>query len=359
MNKTTLQLACAVLFCAAQLAHADTTANSTSGSISGSTSTGIGQGGGSSLNNIGTSANSTATTNSNSSSVGGLGVATANGGRSSATGGSSNVNISLTMPALTNSNSNSSSASTMASSTGAAGTAGTAGTAGSTGAASTTGADATGKASTPGSSAFDTRTTVDYNQSSYSVRTTPAIAAPALTTTLSDTCMGSASFGLSVTGFGATGGTTMVDQACVRRLDAREFRAMGLTDVALALLCQSDANRRAVEATGHLCPGTTTPLAKSGEGAVLSDDEKYRDPLVRARLGLPVTAANNPDVKLKTQDAPEVRQPAPAPVAAKQIAQPAPAQAAAPVAARVSEQADDVEVASAPIGEKIEVSLVK
>ncbi|BAN25194.1 hypothetical protein [Caballeronia insecticola] len=361
MNKTTLQLACAVLFCAAQLAHADTAANSSSGSISGSTSTGIGQGGGSSLNNIGTSANSTANTSSNSSSVGGLGVATANGGNSSATGGrssatggrssamggSSNVNISLTMPSLTNSNS--SAASTMASSTGASGTTGTA----------STGADATGKASTPGSSAFDTRTTVDYNQSSYSVRTTPSIAAPALTTTLSDTCMGSASFGLSITGFGATGGTTMVDQACVRRLDAREFRAMGLTDVALALLCQSDANRRAVEATGHLCPGTTTPLAKSGEGAVLSDDEKYRDPLVRARLGLPVTAANNPDVKLKSQEAPEVKQPAP--VAAKQIAQPAPAAepVAAPVAARVSEQADDVDVASAPIGEKIEVSMMK
>ncbi|SPB13053.1 chemotaxis protein CheA [Caballeronia novacaledonica] len=323
MNKTTLQLACAVLFCATQLAYADTTANSSSGSVSGSTSTGIGQGGGSSLNNINTSANSTANTKSNSSSVGGLGVATASGGHSSAQGGSSNVNISLSMPQLTNSGTDAS------------------------------GTDATNKAASgPGSSAFDTRTTVDYNQSSYSVRTTPAIAAPALTTTLSDTCMGSASFGLSITGFGATGGTTLVDQACVRRLDAREFRAMGLTDVALALLCQSDANRRAVEATGHLCPGTTTPLAKSGADAVLSDDEKYRDPLVRARLGLPVTAANNPDVNLKSQDDAKQAQPAPA----KQVAQPT------PVAARVYDQADStngVEVANAPIGEKIEVSLVK
>jgi hypothetical protein len=349
MNKTTLQLACAVLFCAAQLAHADTTANSSSGSVSGSSSTGIGQGGGSSLNNIGTSATSSANTASNSSSVGGIGMSTATGGRSSssASGGSSNVNISLTMPALTNSTSNSST--NMASTTGASGSTGT-----------TSGTDATGKASTgPGTSAYDTRTTVDYNQSSYSVRTTPAIAAPALTTTLSDTCMGSASFGLSITGFGATGGTTLVDQACVRRLDAREFRAMGLTDVALALLCQSDSNRRAVEATGHLCPGTTKPLAKSGEDAVLSDDEKFRDPLIRARLGLSVTAANHPEVGLKTQDAPEAKQTAPAP--AKQIAQPAPAES--PVAARVYDQADvaaeNVEVASAPIGEKIEVSLVK
>ncbi|MEZ2311510.1 hypothetical protein AB6809_33265 [Paraburkholderia sp. RCC_158] len=132
---------------------------------------------------------------------------------------------------------------------------------------------------------------MDYNQSSYSVRTTPSIAAPALTTTLSDTCMGSTSFGVSVTGFGLTGGTTQVDQACVRRLDAREFRAMGLTDVALALLCQSDANRKAVEATGHLCPGTTAPLAHAADAAQYSDDEKYRDPLVRTRLGLPVVAA--------------------------------------------------------------------
>ncbi|SAK57707.1 CheA signal transduction histidine kinase [Caballeronia hypogeia] len=337
MHKTTLQIACAVLFCAAQLAHADTTANSSSGSVSGSTSTGIGQGGGSSLNNIGTSANSTANTSSNSSSVGGLGVATANGGRSSASGGNSNVNISLTMPALTT-------ASTGAASNGTTG--------------SSTGTDATGKASTPGSSAFDTRTTVDYNQSSYSVRTTPAIAAPSLTTTLSDTCMGSASFGLSITGFGATGGTTLVDQACVRRLDAREFRAMGLTDVALALLCQSEANRRAVEATGHLCPGTTKPLVKTGEDAVLSDDEKFRDPLIRARLGLPVTTANNPEVSMKTQEPPAIQ---PEATSAKQNAQPAPAAVApqAPVAARAYDQDADVEVASAPIGEKIEVSLVK
>lgn len=349
MTKTTLHIACAVLFCAAQAAHADTTANSSSGSTSGSSSVGIGQGGGSSLNNIGTSANSSATTNSNSSSVGGIGSAVASGGRSNATGGasnasggSSNVNISLTMPSLTASNNSSS--------TGTNGT-GTAGT-GTTGTGATDGT--TKAASTPGSSPYDTRATVDYNQSSYSVRTTPAIAAPSLTTTLSDTCMGSASFGISVTGFGATGGTTMVDQACVRRLDAREFRAMGLTDVALALLCQSDANRRAVEATGHLCPGTTNPLAKSGADAVVSDDEKYRDPIVRARLGLPVTTANDPQVSMKTQPAPEVKKadPAPAKPLQNEVAQ-VPT-LAAPL------QDELAEVKTTPVEDsKIQVSLVK
>ncbi|SAL64925.1 hypothetical protein [Caballeronia humi] len=309
MIKTTLQLACAVLFCIGHAAYADTTANSSSGSTSGSTSVGIGQGGGSSLNNIGTSATSSASTNSASSSVGGIGSA-------NASGGSSNVNVSVTMPAMTASN----------------------GTSGSGATGSTP--DATTKASTAGTSPYDTRATVDYNQSSYSVRTTPSIAAPSLTTTLSDTCMGSASFGISVTGFGATGGTTMVDQACVRRLDAREFRAMGLTDVALALLCQSDSNRRAVEATGHLCPGTTAPLAKTGDGATFSDDEKYRDPIVRARLGLPVTAANDSAVQIKSQRAPEVKK-----------------NEAAPSGLLQSEVAD---VKTIPVEDrKIQVSLVK
>lgn len=112
----------------------------------------------------------------------------------------------------------------------------------------------------------------------------------------------------------------------MRRLDSREFRAMGLNDVALALLCQSDANRKAVEATGHDCPGMVRPAvaaantaqvqvqvarndvpaaavapvapatpvvaAVSEPGAVTAssvsdpDSTEYRDPYVRRRLGL-------------------------------------------------------------------------
>lgn len=304
MKKSTLQVACVALFCIGQGAHADNVSNSNSGATSGSTSTGIGMGGGSSLNNISTNSTSSVTGTSTSSSIGGLGVATANGGRSNATGGTSNVSVNVQLAQ--------------------AATPPTSGTSGSSGTGSNAQISAK-DASTPGSSPYDTRATVDYNQSSYSVRSTPSIGAPALTTTLSDTCMGSASFGLSITGFGATGGTTLVDQACVRRLDAREFRAMGLTDVALALLCQSDANRRAVEATGHLCPGTTAPLAKTqpkAETSGLTDDEKYRDPLVRERLGLPnvndkstpaptgnlpsaVTKANDPQVTMASLSAKE------------------------------------------------------
>lgn len=185
----------------------------------------------------------------------------------------------LVLPALAgNSHNGSGSGSTSAvssssSATGGAGGAGGAATGGSaTGGSATGGAsnvnvsynvgsglDLNGSAATlspvgePGSSAHNTKATVDYG-GSYTVKNVPSPIAPSLTTTLSDTCMGSVSAGISAVGFGLTGGTTMVDEACVRRLDSREFRAMGMNDVALALLCQSDANRKAVEATGRSCP---------------------------------------------------------------------------------------------------------
>ncbi|PUA20253.1 histidine kinase [Glaciimonas sp. PCH181] len=176
-------------------------------------------------------------------------------------------------------------------------------------------AGTTAAAGDPGTSAFNTKATVEYG-GTYTVKSAPPITAPSLTTTLSDTCMGSVSFGLSLTGFGATAASTMVDQACVRRLDSREFRAMGLNDVALALLCQSDANRKAVEATGHDCPGMARPAVATANTTVVQqpvvsrvdsarvvdttpppsaavvssvstpDNSEYRDPYVRRRLGL-------------------------------------------------------------------------
>jgi hypothetical protein len=101
--------------------------------------------------------------------------------------------------------------------------------------------------------------------------------------------MGSLSFGLSAIGFGLTGGSTMVDEACVRRLDSREFRAMGMNDVALSLLCQSEANRRAIESTGRACPSVpkaaqATPTTVSMRPS--SESDTYSDPIIRRRLGL-------------------------------------------------------------------------
>ncbi|WP_050463299.1 hypothetical protein [Herbaspirillum autotrophicum] len=152
----------------------------------------------------------------------------------------------------------------------------------------------TGASGTSAAAAGNTQG-VDYS-GSYTVKTVPNMVAPSLTTTLSDTCMGSSSFGLSVVGFGATGGTTMVDQACVRRLDSREFRAMGMNDVALALLCQSESNRKAVESTGRSCPSVAkaSDTAQSPAASNSStDSERYTDPAIRRRLGLdPLTEAS-------------------------------------------------------------------
>ncbi|WP_211441058.1 hypothetical protein [Collimonas humicola] len=239
-----------------------TTSTSTATAAGGAGGTGGSAAGGTAAG--GTASNTISGTYGASATNGGSGT----GG--SGTGGNSTVSVSVSLPTTSGS--------------GASGT----GTSAGTGASSAAG--------DPGSSPNNTKTTVDYG-GTYSIKTVPNIVAPSLTTTLSDTCMGSASFGLSFTGFGATGGTTMVDQACVRRLDSREFRAMGLNDVALALLCQSEANRKAVESTGRSCPGMeraaapAAPATPSAENNAVSQNlmnigDQYKDPLIRARLGL-------------------------------------------------------------------------
>lgn len=110
-------------------------------------------------------------------------------------------------------------------------------------------------------------------------RSVPTAVAPALTTTLSETCMGSTSVGGSGAGFGFSIGSTWRDEACVRRLDARELRAMGAgaeprTQALFALagkerMCADDEVRAAFErvaaATGNddiLCQATAD--AKKG-----------------------------------------------------------------------------------------------
>ncbi|HWW04405.1 hypothetical protein [Collimonas sp.] len=247
-----------------------------------STATAAGGAGGSG----GSAAGGTAAGGTASNTISGTyGASATNGGSAtggSGTGGNSTVSVSVSLP----------NSGTSGSGTGTG--------SGASGTSAGTGTGASAAAGDPGSSPNNTKTTVDYG-GSYSVKTVPNIVAPSLTTTLSDTCMGSASFGLSFTGFGATGGTTMVDQACVRRLDSREFRAMGLNDVALALLCQSEANRKAVESTGRSCPGMERAAAPGAPAAPAAPSasstgvigqnidtigDQYKDPVIRARLGL-------------------------------------------------------------------------
>ena len=96
---------------------------------------------------------------------------------------------------------------------------------------------------------------VDYS-GSYKIKNVPAMVAPSLTTTLTETCMGSSSAAFAVAGFGMSGGTTWTDDTCIRRLDAREIRAMGAVEVAKELMCTGENNynafKRAAVATGQV-----------------------------------------------------------------------------------------------------------
>ena len=75
--------------------------------------------------------------------------------------------------------------------------------------------------------------------------------APALTTTLTETCMGSTSVGAGFSGGAFSFGTTWRDHACVRRLDAREIKSFGDIQAAKEIMCDSDLVREAFKRVGR------------------------------------------------------------------------------------------------------------
>jgi len=77
--------------------------------------------------------------------------------------------------------------------------------------------------------------------------------APALTTTLTETCMGSTSVGGGFSGGSFSFGTTWRDHACVRRLDAREIHSYGDIQAAKEIMCDSDLVREAFKRVGRPC----------------------------------------------------------------------------------------------------------
>jgi hypothetical protein len=98
--------------------------------------------------------------------------------------------------------------------------------------------------------------------------TTPTVVAPGLAAAGIETCLGSASGGLSVLGGGATFGSTTVDEGCTIRLLARQLYAFGLQKAALALMCQDQHVIAAMDAAGSPCPRSVAeisqPLPASG-----------------------------------------------------------------------------------------------
>jgi len=90
---------------------------------------------------------------------------------------------------------------------------------------------------------------------SYTLKNVPSMNASPLTSS-NDTCMGSASGGVAVAGFGLTAGATYTDEACKRIKMSRELWNKGMKAASLAMDCMDPAAREALEITGYTCPQT-------------------------------------------------------------------------------------------------------
>lgn len=122
--------------------------------------------------------------------------------------------------------------------------------------------------------------TVDGTQT---IKNTPSVNGPPLVSS-NDTCMGSASGGVNIPGFGLSLGKTYTDGNCVMLKNSRELWNMGMRAAALALMCNDAANKDALELTGYVCPQTKRDGNIKAQAAAANEPT---DPIVRARLGLP------------------------------------------------------------------------
>lgn len=96
---------------------------------------------------------------------------------------------------------------------------------------------------------------------SYTVKSAPTVYAPSLTASVTETCLGSISGGVSVIGVGATAAMTIENTECDRRLNAAVAGRMGRMDIAFNLMCQEDSFRQASEGTDKPCDVPATSKA--------------------------------------------------------------------------------------------------
>jgi len=95
---------------------------------------------------------------------------------------------------------------------------------------------------------------------STTVKTNPSLAMGLAAAGL-ETCLGSASGGLSLAGFGAVGGSTYTDEGCQARLDSRTLWSYGLKGAAVARLCARAEMWRSmpIECERYWPPGVPLP----------------------------------------------------------------------------------------------------
>jgi len=125
----------------------------------------------------------------------------------------------------------------------------------------------------------------------------PTVAAPGLTAAGIETCLGSASGGLSAMGGGVTFGTTTVDEGCTIRLLARQLYAFGFQKAALALMCEDQHVVVAMYAAGSPCP---RPLfAAATEPAPRAADNEPRPLSFFAAILEPSPASAAPERRVR------------------------------------------------------------
>ncbi len=90
------------------------------------------------------------------------------------------------------------------------------------------------------------------------IHNTPDVNAPGLYGGTNN-CLVSGSGGVSVAGFGLSGGGMWEAQGCERRNDAVILFEANLPTVAVAMLCQDDETRNAFMAVGKPCPADRQP----------------------------------------------------------------------------------------------------
>ena len=88
---------------------------------------------------------------------------------------------------------------------------------------------------------------------------TPSVAAPGLNAAGIESCMGSASMGGSVAGFGISFGSTTEDRGCQLRLYARTLHALGHRRAATQILCNDPQVMHALSYEGVSCLGDYAP----------------------------------------------------------------------------------------------------
>jgi hypothetical protein len=120
--------------------------------------------------------------------------------------------------------------------------------------------------------------------------TTPTVVPPGLAAAGVETCLGSASGGLSVMGGGLTFGSTKVDEGCTIRLLARQLYAFGFQKAAVALMCQEARVAIAMNDAGSPCPPSaeTRRSDRVAWAPALSFSQEEQAP---AQEGLPLLIA--------------------------------------------------------------------